>query len=69
MSNEREPRDIAINHSSDISTKDFIDIYKECTGKPYSLRITILVKDTTLASDNLLEFKKILFKYNKNHGN
>ena len=34
--NKRELQQIAINHSSDISTKDFINIYKECTGKPYS---------------------------------
>ena len=34
--NKRELQQIAINHSSDISTKDFINICKECTGKPYS---------------------------------
>ena len=32
--NKRELQDIAINHSSDISTKDFIKIHKEFTGKP-----------------------------------
>ena len=48
-----------------ISTKDFINIYRECTGKPYSF----FVNDTTLASDNPLRFRKILFKYNKNHDN
>ena len=32
--NKRELQDIAINHSSDISTKDFINIHKEFTGKP-----------------------------------
>ena len=56
--NKRELQQIAINHSSDISTKDFINIYRECTGKPYSF----LVNDTTLASDNPLMFRKILFK-------
>ena len=45
---KRGLQQIAINHSSDISTKDFINIYKKCTGKPYSF----LVIDTTLASDN-----------------
>ena len=63
--NKRELQQIAINHSSDISTKDFINIYRECTGKPYSF----LVNDTMLASDNPLRFGKILFKYNKNHDN
>ena len=55
--NKRELQQIVRNHSSDISMKDFINIYKECTGKPYS----VLVIDTMLASDNLLRFKKILF--------
>ena len=63
--NKRELQQIAINHSSDISTKDFINIYRECTAKPYSF----LVIDTTLASDNPLRFRKILFKYNKNNDN
>ena len=55
--NKRELQQIAINHSSDISTKDFINIYRECTAKPYSF----LVNDTTLASNNLLRFRKNLF--------
>ena len=54
-----------MNHSSDIRTEDFINIYRECTGKSYSF----LVNDATLASDNPLKFRKILFKYNKNHDN
>ena len=63
--NKRELQETARNHSSDITTKDFINIYRECTGKPYSF----FVNDTTLASDNPLRFRKILFKYNKNHDN
>ena len=35
---------IAINHSADINTKDFIEISRKCTDKPYSF----LVIDTTL---------------------
>ena len=54
MSNKRELQQIAINHSSDITTKDFINIYKKCTDQPYSL----LVNDTTLASDDPLRFRK-----------
>ena len=57
--NKRELQQIAINHSSDVRTKDFINIYEECTAKLYSF----LVNDTTLASDNPLKFKKILFKH------
>ena len=57
--NKRELQQIAINHSSDVRTKDFINIYKECAAKLYSF----LVNDTTLASDNPLKFKKILFKH------
>ena len=63
--NKRELQQIAQNHSSDISTKDFINICGECTAKPYSF----LVSDTTLASDNPLWLRKIVFKYNKNHDN
>ena len=64
--NKRELRDIAINHSSDIKTEDFFNIYKECTAEPYSF----FINDTTLASNNPLRFRKNLFNiYNKNHGN
>ena len=54
--NKRELQQIAINHSSDINTKDFIEIYRKCTNKPYSF----LVIDTTLPSNNSLRFKKTL---------
>ena len=61
--NERELREIAINHSSDISAKDFINIYRKCTVEPYSF----FVNETTLASDNPLRFRKNLFStYNNN---
>ena len=60
--NKRELQQIAINHSSDISTKDIINIYRKCTSEPYSF----FVNDTTLASDNPLRFRKNLFRiYNK----
>ena len=62
---KRELWEIAINNSSDISTKDFTNIYRECTAEPYSF----LVNDTTLASDNPLRFRKLFLKYNKNHDN
>ena len=57
--NKRELWEIAINHSSDISTKDFINIYRECTAEPYSF----LVNDTTLALNNPLRFRKIFLTY------
>ena len=49
--NKRELQQIALNHSSDISTKDFINIHKKYTAKSCSF----LVNDTTLASDNPLK--------------
>ena len=55
--NKRELQQISINHSSDISAKDFTNIYKECTAEPYSF----LVNDTTLASNNPLRFRKNIF--------
>ena len=55
--NKRELHHIAINHSSDINTKDFINVYKKCTDQPYSF----LVNDTTLASGDPLRFRKNLY--------
>ena len=57
ISNKRELQQIAINHSSDINTKDFENIYRKCTVEPYSF----LVNDTTLISNNPLRFRKNLF--------
>ena len=33
--NKRELREIAVNHSSDISTKDFTNTYGNCTAEPH----------------------------------
>ena len=54
ISNKRELRQIALNHSPDINSKDFIKIYKKYTAEPYSF----LVNDAMLASDNPLRFRK-----------
>ena len=54
--NKRELQQNSLNHSSDIDFKNFIKIYKKCTGEPYSF----LVNDATLASDNRLRFRKNL---------
>ena len=45
--NKRELQQIAFNYLSDIDFKDFIHLYKKCTGKP-----CFLVIDAALASDN-----------------
>ena len=55
--NKSELQQVAQKLSSDISTKDFMKIYKKCTTEPYSF----LVNDITLASDNLLSFRKNIF--------
>ena len=55
--NKRELQQIALNHSSDISSKDFIKIYKKFTAEPYSF----LVNDATFASDNPLRFRNFFF--------
>ena len=57
ITNKEELQQMALNHSSDINTKDFINIYKKYTGKPYSF----LVNDATLPSDNPLRFRKNIF--------
>ena len=54
--NKRELQQIALNHSSDIDFKDFIQIYKKCTTEPYSF----LVNDTTLPSDDPLRSRNNL---------
>ena len=55
--NKRELQQIAISHSSDINTKDFVKIYNKCTDKPCSF----LVTDTTISSDDPLRFRKNLY--------
>ena len=54
--NKRELQQIALNHSSDIDFKDFMNINKKCTTEPYSF----LVNDKTLPSDDPLMFRKNL---------
>ena len=55
---KQELQQIAFNHSSDIDFKDFMNIYKKCTAKPYSF----LVADATLASDNPSCFRENLLE-------
>ena len=63
--NRQQLRETATNHSSDISTKDFTNIYTKCIVESYSF----LVNDTTLVSANPLRFRKLFSKYNTNHDN
>ena len=55
--NKRKFEQIALNHSSDINSTYFINIYKKCTSEPYYF----LVNDATLASDSSLRFRKNCF--------
>ena len=50
--NKKELQQIAHNHFLDTDFKDFMNLYKKCTSKPYSF----LVIHATLASDNPLRF-------------
>ena len=54
--NKRELQQIALNHSSGIEFKDFMNIYTKYTKEAYSF----LVNDTTLPSDNPLRFRNNL---------
>ena len=56
--NKRELQQIALNHSSDIDFKDFMNLYKKCTTKLYSF----LVIDTAVASDNSSRFRNNLLE-------
>ena len=56
--NKWELQQTVSNHSSDSDPKDFANLYKKCTARPYSF----LVIDTNLASDNPLRFRKNLLE-------
>ena len=58
IANKRELQQITFDHSLDIDSQNFMNLYKKCTTKPYSF----LVTDTTLASDNSLRFTKNLLE-------
>ena len=52
----KELQQIASNHLSDIEFKDFMKIYEDDAKEPYSF----IVNDTTLSSDNPLQFREKL---------
>ena len=53
-----ELQQIAYNHSLDIDCRDFMNIYKKCTAKPY----LFLVIDAALVSDDSSRFRKNLLE-------
>ena len=48
------------DHLSDIDSRDFINIYQECTAKSY----LFLVTDTSLVSNNLLHLRRKTIRKN-----
>ena len=57
INKERELRNIADNHSTDIDHQDFIKIYRERTKEPYNF----LTIDATLPASDPLKFRKKSF--------
>ena len=53
---KRDPQHIGISHSTDTDYKDFMEIYRKCTRRPYSF----LNIDATLPADIPLRFRKNL---------
>ena len=56
--NKPELQQTALNHSSDIGFRDFMNLDKKCTATPYSFSAIY----ATLASDNPLLFKNNLLE-------
>ena len=65
ISNKRELKNIAINHSPEIDSQDFKKIYRECSKEPYNF----LTIDNTLPASDPLRFRKNLFDSYKNDNN
>ena len=57
INNRKELQNIAINHSADIDSQDFMKICRECTKEPFNF----LTIDTTLPASGPLRFRKNLF--------
>ena len=56
--NKKKLKQYAYNHSSNIDFKDFMNLYKRCTAKPYSFWLI----GATLKLDNSSHFRKNLLK-------
>ena len=46
--NKRELQQTVLNHSSDISSKDFIKLHKKCTAEPDSFLVNDAMLDNPL---------------------
>ena len=57
INNRKELQNTSTNHSADVDYKYFMEIYRECTKKPFNF----LAIDTTLPTGNPLKFRKDLF--------
>ena len=55
---KKELQQIAFNHSSNTELGKFMNLYKNCTAKPYSF----LANNTLLASDNTLRLRNNLLE-------
>ena len=58
IQNKQDLQQVICDHSTDIVFRDFMNLYKKCTTKPYSF----LAIDTTFASDRLLHFRNNLLE-------
>ena len=56
--NKQELQQISFNHPSNIDFKEFMNLYKNCTTKPYSA----LVICPTHTSDSIWHFRKNLLE-------
>ena len=56
--NKPKPQQIVFNHSSDTHFRDYMNLYKKCTTKPY----LFLIIDSTLPLDNFSRFRKNLLE-------
>ena len=65
INNRKELKNITINDSAGIDSKDFMKIYRECTKKLYSF----LTIDTILTASDPLRFRENLFKSYKHDSN
>ena len=58
ISNKQELQQIPFNHSSDMNSKGFMNLYNKYSAKQYAF----LVIDITLVSDNSLRFRNNLLE-------
>ena len=63
--NKQKLQKIVFSNSLDIDFKDFMNLYRKCTAKPYSFPVT----DAALASDNLSSDKSFKKNIKSNHDN